>query len=136
MIDNMYERNTGMGSAFETIDTEGTTPCASENEKVRERAHCSSMGAGKREHKQETTQGCGCKGHTVGEQEEVETEREYTMSIGGETDLIPTERIAGDSDDKSAREGKCDKSTAKNGDRMNDNDGYILVDEVIVITEE
>ena len=45
MKDNIFRGRTGRDLGLKTIDTSGTTPCASNDPKVREASHCSAFGA-------------------------------------------------------------------------------------------
>lgn len=159
MKDNIFRSRMGSDSGFKTIDTLGTTPCSSNDEQVREGAHCSAFGAmGHHEPKTASstakkTTSAKSKTRSAKASDGMEAAIAYDHTLGGENDLPPMGAMASGKR-KSAKKTTAKKSTtttssakkahastakkpaaSKSSAHDHDDDYYVVIEEMLIIEE-
>lgn len=126
MRDRMFRSRVGRDSGLQTIDTVGTTPCASEDKKVREGAHCSSFGknatkgAAKKTATAKTTKQASAKSkaaptskaRAASKVSGAQAAVAYDNTIGGENDLPPVGKMKTTAKKTAAKPATAKKATS------------------------
>ncbi len=141
MKDNIFRDRINRDSGLKTIDTLGTTPCSSDDENVRASAHCSAFGAKDRPAPKATAAAKKTTTAKAKASAGAAAARAYDNTMWGENDLPPMGAMAPEKS-KPARKPAAKKphaSTVKKsptaGGRKNDNDDYVVIEEVIIVEE-